>query len=187
MKHANQKSCTLFHPWKQNPIQNTTFLPDKYWWSHRHINESIGFYPHTKFIDYKKEQDLALNIYAMILCQELPSEIDDPPLNRRTNEPRKKRTCTVLQHKQDVLKPKQVAQKGFHPLWFVCVFTQQVCNRLKRSQLKRSLVRSLDWSWRQLQPQRLHNTHRGGRTGRMRRRDGVGFVCRCWGEHYSFQ
>lgn len=76
----------------------------------------------SRTLNEKFKRNQALNIYAMILN---PQRLN-PLLNRSTNEPRNKRTYTVLQHKQDVLKPKRVAQKAFIHVG-LCVSSRNKC------------------------------------------------------------
>lgn len=134
----------LFFSWKQNTIPNKTILPDKYWRSHCHIHKSRVFIQGL----FKKKTRFILKYLChdfgprrQVLSQDLPSQIDYPPPTRSTNEPRNKRTYTVLQHKQDVLKPRQVAQKAFIHVG-LCVSSRNKC-----------VIGLRDHSWKILGPE----------------------------------
>lgn len=181
----------LFFPWKQKPIQNNTIHLDKYWWSRRHINKSIGFYPHAKSMDLKKTKKKT-RLSLKHLCHDFvsgPAQWDwrSTAQTGALMSDRTKGLTLYYNTNRMCWSQSKWHKRLSSTLVYVCVFTQQVCNRLKRSQLKRSLVRSLDWSWRQLQPRRLPQ-HTPGRARRAEWGDRM-VSALCAGaerEHYSF-
>lgn len=69
---------------------------------------------------------MILGLVVRFCVSTCPVRLTIHPQTRSTNEPRNKRSYTVLQHKQDVLKPRQVAQKAFIHVG-LCVSSRNKC------------------------------------------------------------
>lgn len=146
MKHVNQRSCTvLFCFFPESRMQ---FLTKQFSLTNTGGHTVTFINQGFLFKDYKKKTRFILKYLChdfgprrQVLCQDLPSQIDYPPPTRSTNEPRNKRTYTVLQHKQDVLKPRQVAQKAFIHVG-LCVSSRNKC-----------VIGLRDHSWKILGPE----------------------------------